>query len=77
MIQQFQNKYGRNKNSRRYKPPNVPSIIIYNSQDVDTAQVSNSRWMSKEDVVCVCVCVCVCMHVCLLFRVRLFEPHGL
>ena len=48
---------------------NTPMSIasFYNSQDVDTAQVSISRWI-HEDV----VCVCALAHSC-----RLFEPHGL
>ena len=45
--------------------PYVYRSIIYNSQNVEAAQVSNDRWMDKEEMVCVCVCVraraCVCV----------------
>ena len=40
----------------------VHSSTIYNSQDMETTQMSINRWMDKEDVVCVCVCVCVCVY---------------
>ena len=38
-------------NSKRYTQSNVYSIIIYNSQDMETTQMSINRWMDKEDVV--------------------------
>ena len=31
--------------------PNVPSSIIYNSQDIETTLVSINRGMSKENIV--------------------------
>ena len=40
--------------------PHVYSSLIYNRQDMEVVQVSISKLMDKEDVVCVCVCVCVC-----------------
>ena len=49
-------------NSKGYMRPYVYSSIIYNSQIMETAQTSISRWMNKE-VVCVYVCVCVCVCV--------------
>ena len=38
-------------NSKRYTQSNIYSIIIYNSQDMETTQTSINRWMDKEDVV--------------------------
>ena len=44
-----------------YMNPYVYSSIIYNSQIMETAQVSINWWMDKH-VGCVCVCVCVCVY---------------
>ena len=38
-------------NSKRYTYHNVHRSTISNSQDIETASVSISRWMDKEDVV--------------------------
>ena len=40
-----------NTNSKGYMHPYVYSSIIYNSQDMEVAQVSIYWWMDKEDVV--------------------------
>ena len=52
-----------NYNSKRYMNFRVHSSTIYNSQDMETTQMSINRWMDKEDVVCVCVCTCVYTHI--------------
>ena len=44
-------KKDKNTNSKGYLHPNIYSSIIYNSQIVETAQVSIKWWMDKEDVV--------------------------
>ena len=35
----------------RYMAPNVHSNTIYNSQDMESTQISNDGWMDKQDVV--------------------------
>ena len=35
----------------RYLYPSVKSCIVYNCQDIETAEMSINRWMDKEDVV--------------------------
>ena len=55
MIQQshygYLHKEYENTNSKGYTNPYVYSSIIYNSQDMEAAQVSISWWMDKEEVV--------------------------
>ena len=41
---------GQNYNSKRYTHTNVPSSIIYNSQDMEETLMPMDRWMDKEDV---------------------------
>ena len=41
----------KNTNSKGYMHPYVYNIIIYNSQDMETAQMSIDWWMDKADVV--------------------------
>jgi len=58
MTQQFYSwvfilKKNENYNLKRYVYPNVLWSIIYNSQDMEAISVSNSRWLDKEDVVCI------------------------
>ena len=36
---------------KEYTHPYVYSSMVYNSQDMETAQVPIDRWMDKEDVV--------------------------
>ena len=44
--------------------PNVHRSTIYNSQDMETTQVSiKDYWFKKSGVCIVCVCVCVCIHI--------------
>ena len=38
--------------SKRYKHPNTHWSSIYNSQDMEATQMSTSRGIDKEDVVC-------------------------
>ena len=33
--------------------PNVNSNIVYNSQNMETTQVSINWWINKKDVICV------------------------
>ena len=40
-----------NTNCKEYMHPYVHCSIIYNSQDLETAQVSISRWVDKKAVV--------------------------
>ena len=40
-----------NTNLKRYIHPNVYSITVYNSQDMEATQVSINRQIDKEDVV--------------------------
>ena len=40
-----------NTNSKRYIHPYVYCSIFYNSQDMDTTQVSINKWMYKEDFI--------------------------
>ena len=40
-----------NTNLKEYMHLYVHCSIIYNSQDMETAQVSTSRWVDKKDVV--------------------------
>ena len=42
---------GQNSNSKRYMHPNVHCSTIYNSQDMETTEMSIDRGMDKEDVV--------------------------
>ena len=42
-----------NHNSKRYTHPSVLCNSIYNSQDMEAAQVSVNKWIDKEDVVCI------------------------
>ena len=37
-----------NTNSKEYMHPCVHCSIIYNSQDLEAAQVSTSRWVDKK-----------------------------
>ena len=39
---------------------NVHSSIIYNSQDMEIAEVSIDRRMDKEAVVCMYIYICIC-----------------
>ena len=55
----------KNTNSKGYMHPCVYSSRIYNSQDMEAAQVSPDWWMDKEEVVCVCMCVCLCSEILL------------
>ena len=55
MIQEMYN----NTNLKGYMYPYFYCSIIYNSQTIETAQVSTDRWIIEEDLGCVCVCVCV------------------
>ena len=50
----WKKKKNESTNLKRCMHPNVPSSIIYNSQDLETTKVPNCRWMN-EDVACVCV----------------------
>ena len=47
----YLSKGNENINSKRYMHRHVHSSIIYNSQAIETTQVSTGRWMDKEDVV--------------------------
>ena len=40
----------KNTNSKRHLHPHVHSSIVYNSQDMETTQVSTDGWMDKEVV---------------------------
>ena len=42
-----------NSNSKRCMHPNIHSRTIYNSQDMETIQVSINRQMDKENVACI------------------------
>ena len=56
----------KNNNLKRYMRPNVPSSIVFNSQDMEATQVSGLlKGIDKEDVIdtYVCVCVCVCIYI--------------
>ena len=52
MIQQLHPRYlpkeYKNTNSKGYMHPDVYSSIIYNSQIMETAQVSINRWMERD-----------------------------
>ena len=37
---------------RRFRHPNVHRSTIYNSQDMETTEMSIDRWMDKDDVAC-------------------------
>jgi len=52
-------------NWKRYMHPDIHSIIIHSSQNMETktTQVSVKRWMDKEVVEYICVCVCVCVYI--------------
>ena len=48
--------------------PNVHRSTIYNSQDMETTQVSiKDYWFKKSDVCIVCVCVCVYIYIVCLY----------
>ena len=40
-----------NRDSNKYSYTSAYSIIIHNSQKVETTQVSVSRWMDKQNVI--------------------------
>ena len=53
MVQQFhfwEQKGHKTTNLKRYVYPHVHGSITYNSQDMETTQVSSDGWMDKEVV---------------------------
>ena len=55
---EYLSKENEDTNLKRFMHPYVNSIIIYNSQDVETTSVPINRWMAKENA-----CVHIYSHI--------------
>ena len=55
---EYLSKENEDTNLKRFMHPYVNSIIIYNSQDVETTSVPINRWMAKENA-----CVYIYSHI--------------